>query len=265
MLNKSQRENKYKRTVGTVKIVVFLLLVSAVVILLKYFGIIPSLTNSPFEEKHSKAPSVSVETTASNDETFKPSYKQEYYRIAIDYIYSAKINNPDSKFSLGLFNETENGIPFLALQTGDDAYPIPNLVYYFDSTTFYTVEPHNADMGSTALEHFYFVKGTDTMVYRCMGNSYGTYGDGEQIIYHDFKDGKYSTESYRFSFDRKCSDDTDAWKNEMVQSQNAIEKEMDGVLAEYVGEDYELICYNDIAVFENQEDFVEKELNYNIM
>lgn len=267
MPDKSTREQFCFIAGGKVKVVIFLLMVSAFLILLKFFGIIPSIDSNPFDKKQSTAPSIAVETSAINAEALKTMYKQEYYRMAIDFIYSAKLNYPDAKFSLGLFKETENKIPFLALQTGEDAYPVPETVYYYEAPTFYSVTPPQNGTGSTAMEHFYFVKNRNVMIYRYLGNSSGSIGTGEQIIYHNFKDGAFETETQNFEYDIGEIDinNSEAVSEMLISAQNAITQKMDEALVEYVGEAYELISYNDIAVLENQEDFIEKELNYDIM
>ena len=179
------------------------------------------------------------ETTVVSEDVLsaaKAAYCEELSQLS--YFDNLNINNVGGVF---LFENTADGIPFLAISIPySDTYPSPDIVYKYVDGEVIEINPESAGTGGTVRDEFWFVDGTDIVVYRYFGNSMGTFGSGKQIIYSDFINGGCSQTSQMFSVDWHYSDDSD-----IQRAQDEMRKQMDAELLKKTENDFKLISFKD--------------------
>ena len=195
--------------------------------------VLPSCNSN--EPENVTEPETTTATTVSEDvvSAAKAAYCEE-----ISMLCNLNSLNIDDFGGVFLFENTADGVPILAVSTVYDLHPSPDFVYKYVDGKVISIYPESAGTGSTVKDEFWFVDGTDIMVYRYFGNSGGTFGSGEQIIYSDFKNGGCSQVSQTFSVDWVYSCDDD-----LLRAQEEMRQEMDAELLKITGAEFKLISF----------------------
>lgn len=170
-----------------------------------------------------------------------------------------KLLNQNISFSSVFVGEiTEGEAPVVAVSTVDyDTYPVPQYVFSYRDGEVKTlvIDEMGGGTGSTTKEDVLFVKGTNFVVFRYLGNSEGTKDSAQQIIY-GIKNGKYvefeNTEDFGWNYYASVE-----------EAQKDLTEKMDDILFNYT--DYiEFVSFNDNMVKENTIDYLNETLNIDL-
>ena len=169
----------------------------------------------------------------------------------------------DSVIYNAYFFENKGSEPILAYGNimEFDIFPTPEHVYhYIDGKVVET--NFSSASGSAEKEDVFFVEGTHSMVYRCVGNTGGTLGYGLQEIYvYNKSTREYDKTSSEYTYNGNIVHNGDPNDSDYQTIQNDLYSQMDKDLKKAIGTDYELVSYSENMVTENTADYIEKALD----
>lgn len=165
-----------------------------------------------------------------------------------------KLLNQNISFSSVFVGEIIEGeAPVVAVSTIDgDTYPIPQYVFSYKDGKVRTLGRMDSDTGGAVKEDVLFIKETNLVVFRSLGNSEGTMGSAHQIIY-GIENDKYveleNTEDFGWNY-----------YSSVEEAQKDLTEKMDDILFNYT--DYiEFVSFNDNMVEENTVDYLNEKLD----
>ncbi len=179
----------------------------------------------------------------------------EAYQDKLQEMLNKNINF--SSVFVGEINADE--APVVAVSTvGIDIYPFPQYVLSYRNGEVKTlfINESGGGTGGTTKEDVLFVKGTDLVVFRYFGNSEGTKGSAQQIIY-GIKDGEYVELDNREEFDIKNISDNNL---SLSDTQNYLTNQMDDILSQYTGSK-DFVYFSEKKVEENPIGYLEEKLD----
>lgn len=165
-----------------------------------------------------------------------------------------KLLNQNISFSSVFVGEINNGeAPVVAVSTIDgDTYPIPQYVFSYKDGKVRTLGRMDSDTGGAVKEDVLFIKGTNLVVFRSLGNSEGTKGSAQQIIYGIENDEYVELEN--------AEDFGWQYYSSIEEAQKDLTEKMDDILFNYT--DYiEFVSFNDNMVEENTIDYLNEKLD----
>ncbi len=167
-----------------------------------------------------------------------------------------KLLNQNISFASVFVGEINDGeAPVVAVSTVDyDTYPVPQYVFSYCDGEVKTlvIDEIGGGTGDTTKEDVIFVKGTNLVVFRCLGNSDGTKNSAHQIIY-GIENGEY--------VELHNTDDFD-WQyySSIEEAQKDLTEKMDDILLNYT-DNIDAVSFNDSMVKENTIDYLNETLN----
>ena len=175
-----------------------------------------------------------------------------------------KLLNQNIRFSSVFVGEINEGeAPVVAVSTVDyDTYPVPQYVFSYRDGEVKTliIDEMGGGTGSTTKEDVLFVKGTNLVVFRYLGNSEGTKDSAQQTIY-GIENGKYVELDNRDEFDTR-----DVFNNNLSLSdtQSYLTEQMDGILSLYT-ESKDFVCFSEKRVEEKAVEYLNETLDIDLL
>lgn len=245
---------------GKKKNVIIACVICAAIILAAIIGLLVYNSTS----LKNKFPEKETEIKGTTSESIQTIIKEDVLRA-----YAKKLNDYCSSdtiiYSAFLF-ENSNGLPVLAFCDlyEYDAWPTPDHIYQFINGEVVDLST-TTDTGSAMRQDVYFVDGNQTIVFREVGNSGGSFGSGMQTIYKVDKDiNGYSAFNTDYEYNGNIINKGYPTSEELKEMQNDIFKDMDDVLHEHLGVAFELVSYQENMITENAADYLERVLGVKI-
>ncbi len=168
-----------------------------------------------------------------------------------------KLLNQNISFSSVFVGEINEGeAPVVAVSTIDgDTYPIPQYVFSYKDGKVTTLGRMDSDTGGAVEEDVLFIKETNLVVFRSLGNSEGTKGSAQQIIY-GIENGEYveleNTEDFGWNY-----------YSSVEEAQKDLTEKMDDILFNYT-DHIDAVSFNNNMVEENAVDYLNEKLDIEI-
>lgn len=204
------------------------------------------------EEAVSNTPTTAAQAEETVADTAKAAYLE---RLKTDAPADTVIYN-------AYFYENKDSEPILAYGNimEFDIFPTPEHVYHYIDGKVVETDFAGAS-GSAEKEDVFFVEGTHSMVYRCVGNSGGTLGYGLQEIYvYNGNTKAYDKTSSEYTYEGDIILNGNPADSDYKTVQNDLYGQMDKNLKEAIGTDYVLVSYSENLISENAADYIEKAL-----
>lgn len=167
---------------------------------------------------------------------------QEYINAGI-FISSVYIGDVDG-----------DGVPTVAFSTNPYYYKTPAVILnYVDGNIAELTKYETEDSGSSVTSAYYFVSGTNDIVYRTYGNTTGTFGANEaQLIYSISDSGEYEVVSEKeFELYEEMSEKYNnmlaSGGTDIAEYQKAILSQMDDEVKNVTGSNASLLEYQSVA------------------
>lgn len=171
-----------------------------------------------------------------------------------------KLLNQNISFASVFVGEINDGeAPVVAVSTVDyDTYPVPQYIFSYRDGEVKTlvIDEIGGGTGSTTKEDVLFIKGTNLVVFRYFGNSEGTKGSAQQIIY-GIENSEYVEFENTEEFDKHFYDYVS-----IEEAQKLLTEQMDEILYKYTDGNYiELVSFSDNMTEENTVDYLNEKLD----